>query len=110
MSTSSTNIRFQYTGFRAMPRGPPLRCEARGRRRPRRQRPAGLLIALDRDNADPAAVPAVILESYLALDLGKQRVILAEADVQAGLEPPSLLPHQDRPAGDDHPVVALDAE
>ena len=53
---------------------------------------------------------AVVLEADLAVDLRKQRVILAEPDVEPGLETPSLLPHEDRPASDEIAVVALDAE
>jgi hypothetical protein len=37
-------------------------------------------------------------------------VILAEPDVEAGLEAASLLTHEDRPACDEVPVVTLDAE
>ena len=53
---------------------------------------------------------AVIFESDFAIELGKQRVVLAEPDVQAGLEAASLLAHQDRAAGDEVTVVTLDAK
>ena len=57
-----------------------------------------------------AAVLAVILEPHLAVDLREQRVVLAAAHVQAGLEPPSALPDEDGAARHDVAVVALDAE
>ena len=41
---------------------------------------------LERQHADDAAARAVILELDRAVDLGKQRVVLAEADVQARAE------------------------
>ena len=53
---------------------------------------------------------AVVLEADLAVDLGEQRVIFAEPDIEAGFEAASLLTHEDRPAGDEIPVVTLDAE
>ena len=59
---------------------------------------------------DLAAVLAVVFEADLAVDLGEQRVILAQPDVEPGLEAASLLPHEDRPAGDEVAVVTLDAE
>ena len=43
-------------------------------------------------------------------DLREDRVVLAEADVQAGLEPAAALAHDDRAAGDDVAVVRFDAE
>ena len=43
-------------------------------------------------------------------DLGKQRVVLAEADVQARAEAAAALAHEDRPAGHDVAVEPLDAE
>src|SRR5687768_7261816 len=73
----------------------------------RTQQPSGLL---GRQHADPAAVLAVIFEADRAVHLGKQRVILAESDVEAGLEAATLLPHEDRTAGDDVAVVTLHAE
>ncbi len=60
------------------------------------------LLLNDRNDRDLAAVLAVILEADLAVDLREQRVVLAETDVQAGLEAAALLPHEDRPAGDEH--------
>jgi len=41
---------------------------------------------LDRNDRDAAAAPAVILEPHFAVDLGEEGVVLAEADVKAGLE------------------------
>ena len=45
-----------------------------------------------------------------AVDLREQRVVLAEADVEAGPEPAAALTHEDRSAGDDVAVEPLDAE
>ena len=53
---------------------------------------------------------AVVLESYLPIEFGVQRVVLAQPDVEAGFESPPFLAHQDRPAGDDVSIVALDAK
>ena len=53
---------------------------------------------------------AVIRELDRAVDLRKQRVVLAEADVQTGTEPPAALADEDRSAGDEVAVVALDAQ
>ncbi len=53
---------------------------------------------------------AVVFEADLAVDLREQRVVLAEADVQARLEAAPLLANQDRAAGDQVTVVTLDAE
>ena len=53
---------------------------------------------------------AVVFETDLAVDLGEEGVILPQPDVEAGLETASLLPHEDRPAGDEIAVVTLDAE
>ena len=53
---------------------------------------------------------AVIFELHAAVDLGEERVVLAETDVEPGLEPAAALAHEDRAAGHDVAVVALDAE
>ena len=53
---------------------------------------------------------AVVLEADLAVNLGEQRVIFAQPDVQAGFKAATLLPDEDRPAGDEVAVMALDAE
>ena len=53
---------------------------------------------------------AVVFESDLAADLGEQRVVLAEPDVQTRFEAPALLAHQDGTAGDDVTVMPLDAQ
>jgi hypothetical protein len=64
----------------------------------------------DRNDGDFAAVLAVIFEPDLAVNLREQRVVLAEPDVQTRVEPASLLTDENRSAGDDVAVVALDAE
>jgi hypothetical protein len=84
------------------------RCRSRACARPRGATVRRL--RLQRVNADDAALGAVVLELHGAVDLGKQRVVLAEADVEAGPEAAAALPYQDRPAGDDVAVEALDAE
>src|SRR3954447_3453530 len=66
--------------------------------------------ALDRLDADDAAVCAVVLELHPARDFGEDRVVLAEPGVQPGPGPPAALPHDDRAAGDDVAVVSLDPE
>ena len=64
----------------------------------------------DRNDGDAAAMVAMILEPDFAIEFGKQRVVLAESNVQAWLEAASLLAHQDRAARDEIAVVALDAQ
>src|SRR5688500_15212940 len=64
----------------------------------------------DRNDADAAAVLAVVLQAAGAGDLGVQGVVLAEADIQARVEAAALLAHENRAAGDDVAVVALDAQ
>jgi hypothetical protein len=63
-----------------------------------------------RKDADEAAARSVIFELHGARNLRKQRVVLADADVEAGAELAPALPHQDRPAGDDVAVEALHAQ
>src|ERR1051325_4053792 len=91
MSTSSTNM------TSSVGPGRQTRVGVRGT-------PAGLL---DRDDRDLAAVLAVILEADLAVDLRVQRVILAQAHIEARLEAAPLLPHEDRTAGHEVAVVPL---
>jgi hypothetical protein len=45
----------------------------------------------DGENADESAARAVVFEADLARDLGEERVVLAEPDVQAGLEAAATL-------------------
>jgi hypothetical protein len=68
------------------------------------------LFLRDRNDTYLAAVVAVILEAHLAVDLREERVILAEADVEAGLEATTLLAHQNGATGHDVAIVTLDAE
>jgi hypothetical protein len=65
---------------------------------------------LDWKYGNPAAVLPVIFEAHATADLGEQRMVLAEPDVQARLEAAPLLTHEDRSAWYDIAVVALDAE
>src|SRR5215207_9102573 len=67
-------------------------------------------LLLYRDDADASAVLAVVLEPDLAIDLREQRVVLAEADVQARIEAPTLLAHQNGTTGDEVAIVPLDAQ
>src|SRR5687768_17379722 len=69
-----------------------------------------LLELFNRVHADDAAARAMIFELHAPVDFRKQRVVLAEAHVQARPELPAALPHQNRAAGDDVAVVALDAQ
>jgi hypothetical protein len=62
------------------------------------------------DHRDATAVLAVVLEAHLAVNLREQRVVLAEPDVQAGLEAPAFLAHENRAARNEVAVVAFDAE
>ena len=61
-------------------------------------------------DADHSALGAVVFELDRAVDLREQGVVLAAADVEAGIESAAALAHQDRPAGHDVAVEALDAE
>src|SRR5258708_27861806 len=65
---------------------------------------------LQRQNADHAPACPVIFEPDAAIDLGENRVVLAEARVEAGAEPAASLPDDDGAAGHDVAVVRLDAE
>src|SRR5262245_44377498 len=65
---------------------------------------------LERLNADDAALGAVVLEADAPGRLREDRVVFAEARVQARTEAPAALAHDDRAAGDDVAVVRLDAE
>jgi hypothetical protein len=62
------------------------------------------------DDGDLPAVLAVIFEADLAIDLGEQGVVLAQADVEAWFEAAPLLTDENRSAGDEVAVVTLDAE
>src|SRR4029079_5874874 len=65
---------------------------------------------LDGNDADFASVLAVVFEADLAVHLRKERVVLAEPDVEPGLEASALLAHENRSASDDVAVVTLHAE
>ena len=71
--------------------------------------PRGTCLFQGKDR-DHAAARAVIGELHGAVDLGEERVVLAEPDVEAGTELASALAHEDRAAGDDVAVEPLDAE
>src|SRR5215218_3663723 len=58
---------------------------------------------------EPAAL-TVIFELHLAGDLRKQRVVLAEADVQSGLVLPAALTHENRAAAHEVALEALHAK
>jgi hypothetical protein len=61
-------------------------------------------------DADEATARAVILELDHALDLREQRVVLAEADVQARAELAAALADENRAAGDEVAVELLAAK
>src|SRR5262245_57867331 len=65
---------------------------------------------LDGLDADDAAVRAVVLESHLAGDLRVDRVVFADAGVQAGAEAAPALADDDRAAGHKIAVVGFDAQ
>jgi len=64
----------------------------------------------DRLNRDESARGALILELNDAADLGEQRVVLADADVDTGLEFRAALPDEDRPARHQLAAKALHSE
>src|SRR4030095_16965424 len=66
--------------------------------------------SINRYHADASAVRSVILVPDPAGNFRKQRVVLAEPDVQAGAEPPTALSDEDRSARHEVAVVALDSE
>src|SRR5687767_586452 len=90
MSTSSTNICDQYRAWGSGLR-PPAASGRLG----------------DRDDGDLAAVLAVVFEADFAFNLGVERVVLAEPDIEAGIEAPPFLTDQDRAAGDNVAVVSF---
>ena len=53
---------------------------------------------------------AAVFEHDFAADLGKKRVVLATADVQAGLHASAALPHNDRAAWDNLSAECLEAQ
>src|SRR4029453_2856687 len=69
-----------------------------------------LLRLFNRVHADNASTRTVIFELHASADLGKQRVVFAEADVQPGLEAAAALPDEDRTTGHDVAVETLHAE
>jgi hypothetical protein len=52
----------------------------------------------------------MVLEPDLPVDFREECVIFAEPDVEAGLEAPTLLTHEDGPAGHEVAIVALHTE
>ena len=74
------------------------------------QRPAGATPSLGGDDADESSTGTVILEPDAPVDLGKQRVVLAETHVEPSAELASALPYEDRAAGHDVAVEPLYAE
>jgi hypothetical protein len=66
-------------------------------------------VLLNREDADDAAPLTVVFEAYSPRDLRKDRVVLAEARVQAGPEATAALADDDRAACHDVAIVRLDA-
>ena len=64
----------------------------------------------DRVDRDEAAMLATVLEADHAVDLGEQGVVLAAANVDAGLKRGATLANQDGAASDDLAAEALHAE
>ena len=54
----------------------------------------------DRLNERKASLVAAIAELHGAADLGEERIVLADADIQARLDRCSTLTHDNRAAGD----------
>src|SRR5262245_13669292 len=65
---------------------------------------------LDGLNTDDAAVRAVILEFHASRDLRVDRVVLADAGVQARPKAAAALAHDDRAARHDVAIVRFDAD
>src|SRR4051812_22242219 len=63
-----------------------------------------------REDADFPAARTMIFEPHASVDLGEDRVVLAQAGVQAGQETPPALADDDRSARDNVAVMALDAK
>jgi hypothetical protein len=63
-----------------------------------------------RQDADSAASCAMIFKPYTSVDFREQRIVFAEADVDAWREPAAALPHENRSTRHDIAVVALHAE
>jgi hypothetical protein len=61
-------------------------------------------------DADEPPARAVIFELHPAGNLREERVVLAQSDIEAGLKLAAALPDENRTAGDEVAVVALDAE
>ena len=53
---------------------------------------------------------AAIAELYRAADLGEEGIVLADADIQAGLDRCSALPHDDCATGNDLAAEGLHAQ
>jgi len=65
---------------------------------------------IDRLDGDEPSGRAFVLELDNAWDFREQRVVFANADVQTRLELGAVLPDKDRSAGNEHTIMALDAE
>src|SRR3954469_3730140 len=61
-------------------------------------------------DADDPAARAVVFELHASVGLREDRVVLAQACVQAGLTRTAGPPHDDRAAGHDVAVVGFDAK
>ena len=62
------------------------------------------------DDGDEASALSAVLELDDAGDLGEEGVILASADIEAGLKRGSALADEDGASGDGFAAEALDAE
>ena len=69
-----------------------------------------LLGGRERNDADATAHGAVVRELHVPGDLGEQGVVLAPSHVQAWTEALTTLPDENRPAGNEVPVVRLDTK
>jgi hypothetical protein len=69
-----------------------------------------LLRLLDGMDADDPSAGAVVFEFHTPADLGKQRVVFAEADIQTRTETTTPLADENRPARHEVTVESLDTE
>lgn len=67
-------------------------------------------LRVDRIDGDKTADLATVLKADYAVDLGEEGIVLAAANVQAGLERCATLTNEDRAASNGFAAEALDAE
>ena len=68
------------------------------------------LLSRQRLNESEASAVAAVAKLYCPADLGEQRIVLADADIEAGLDRCPALPHDDGAAGDYLAAEGLDTQ